>query len=108
MMTRISSVITQLTCDLSALAGKPAALSASLYLASSQPSIWASPILVESALPSVAGTDLNEMPCFVRKSFALSQSVNFDHGPTKIWKLQSVAATVIGVLRVAASSAGFT
>src|SRR5258706_1815411 len=108
MITSMSSVINQLTCALSAEGGKPAAFNASAYLGCSQPSICTSPILTDTALPSMAGTDLNEMPCLVRKSFALSQSLKRDHGPTNIWKLQSVAETVIGVLAVAASRFGFT
>jgi hypothetical protein len=34
--------------------------------------------------------------------------VNFDHGPTKMWKLHSFAATVIVFFCWNASSAGFT
>src|ERR1700704_5860513 len=102
MITRISSAITQLTWDLSALGGKPAALSVAAYFAWSNPLSSTSPIFVTivSALPAGRSVDLKEMPCLVRKSLALSQSLNFDHGPTKMWNLQSFAATVIGVLAV--------
>ncbi len=41
-----------------------------------------SPILVTTAAPA-ASIDVNETPCLVRKSLALSHSLNFDHGPTK-------------------------
>src|ERR1043166_7137056 len=93
MITRINSVITQFTCAGSAFAGNPAVFSASLYLFSSQPRISVSPILVTTVSDAVAGSavDVNEIPCFVRKSLALSQSLNFDHGPTNRWKLQSFA-----------------
>jgi hypothetical protein len=43
-----------------------------------------------------------------RKSFALSQAVWRDHGPMKMWKLQSLAATEMGVVSWYRSSAGFT
>ncbi len=35
----------------------------------------------------------NERPCLVMKSLAWSHSVNFDHGPTKMWKLQCAGST---------------
>ena len=62
------------------------------------------------ARPGAASTDLKDRPCLVRKSLALSQSVNLLHGPTKMWKLQIAgsAATVIGVFAEYASSAGLT
>ena len=49
-------------------------------------------------IPPGALTVLNDTPSLVTKSLARSQSVNFDHGPTKMWKLQVAgsAVTVIG------------
>src|SRR5229473_5959611 len=104
MMTRITSVITQLTWLGSAVAGKPLALSASLYLASSQPLSSMSPILVTTFSFGTVGSAVKVMPCLVRKSLTLSHSLNFDHGPTNMWNLHSSAATVIGVDATACSS----
>ena len=106
-MIRINSVITQLILPVSALVGKPASFIAALYFASSQPLISTSPNLVVTP-GSATSTDWNDTPCLVRKSLALSHSVNFDHGPTKTWKLQPPAVTVIGVFAEAASRSGFT
>src|SRR5712664_1898741 len=109
MMTRISSAMTQFTLVLSAFGGAPAALRVSVSFFWSQPSIFAAPMVVVTVLPS-AGTDLNDRPCLVRKSFTRSQSENLLHGPTKMWNLQSagLAATVIGFFCENSSSAGFT
>src|SRR6266850_632980 len=109
MMTRISSAITQFTLLLSALAGAPLAFSVAASFAWSQPSTLAAPMVVVTVLPS-AGTDLNDRPCLVRKSFTRSQSENLLHGPTKMWNLQSagLAATVIGFFCENSSSAGLT
>src|SRR5215831_9757566 len=79
-----------------------------LTLASSQPRISVSPTRVTTPSPGIGSSEVNETPCLVRKSLALSQSLNLDHGPTKTWKWQSPAATLIGVLAEAASSSGFT
>src|SRR5215831_19994198 len=110
MMTRMTSVINQFTLLLSAVGGNPAAASAFFSSASFQPLTSASPILVTTLSVEPAGKSLeaNEMPCLVRKSFVRSQSLNWDHGPTKIWNWQSVAATEILVFADASSSAGLT
>src|SRR6266850_770253 len=109
MMTRMISVITQFTLLLSADAGAPAAFRVSASFFWSQPSTLTVPMVVVTVLPS-AGTDLNDKPCFVRKSFTRSQFENLLHGPTKIWNWHSsgLAATVIGVFCENASSAGLT
>src|SRR2546428_12430125 len=88
MITRINSAMTQFTLLLSALAGAPACFSAAVSFFWSQPSILVVPMVVVTVLPS-AGTDLNDNPCFVGKSFTPSQSENLLHGPTKMWKWQS-------------------
>src|SRR5580765_6690680 len=98
MMNRISRVMPQLTFDLSAVGGAPAAFRVAVSFAWSQPSTFSVP-MVATTLPGSPGTDLNERPCLVRKSFTRSQSENLLHGPTKMWNLQSasLAETVIGV-----------
>src|SRR5919202_1843774 len=106
MITRMSSAMTQLTLALSALGGYPVSFSAAVYFAGSQPSILVEPIVVTTSLPDSAGTDLKDSPAFPRKSFARSHAVCRDHGPMKIWKLQSLAATVMGVLFWYASRSG--
>src|SRR5258708_21175720 len=58
--------------------------------------------------PAGRSDEVNDRPDFVRKSFTRSQSENFDQGPTKMWKLQSLAWTVIGFAFAKVSSAGFT
>src|SRR5437879_12687062 len=95
MMTRISSAITQFTLLLSALGGAPAAFRVAASFAWSQPSTLLVPIDVVTVLPS-AGTDLNDNPCFVRKSFTRSQSENLLHGPTKMWNWHSAGLAEIG------------
>ena len=65
-------------------------------------------VMTLSALPAGRSVDVNDSPDLVRKSFALSQSENLDHGPTKMWKLQSFACTVIAFAAWNFSSAGFT
>src|SRR5512133_882071 len=100
MMNRISSAMTQLTWAVSAPALKPVSFSVAAYAFASQPSSLVAPLVVTTALPRSAGTDLNDRPCLVRKSFALSHSENLLHGPTKMWTLQSFAATVIGFFAV--------
>src|SRR5436190_15304451 len=109
MMKRISRVIPQFTLDLSAVGGAPAAFSVSVSFFWSQPSIFSLPI-VATTFPGSPGTDLNERPCFVRKSLTRSQSENVLHGPTNRWNLQSasLAATVIGFFAENSSSAGLT
>src|ERR1700756_4976154 len=92
----------------SAAAGYPLAASASLYFASSHPCSSTSPILVTTVWPSTGGSDSNESPDLVRKSLARSQSEYFVLAVGKMWKLQSVAATEIGVLAWNCSNAGLT
>src|SRR4249920_505700 len=96
MITRISSVITQLTLLLSAVRGAPAVLRVSASFFWSHPSTFASPMVV-TTLPGSPAMDLNDRPCLVRKSLTRSQSENVLHGPTKMWNLQSagLAATLI-------------
>jgi hypothetical protein len=53
---------------------------------------------VTTSCPDSAGTEVKERPALPRKSFALSHAVWRDQGPMKMWKLQSLAATVIGVV----------
>src|SRR5580765_5690335 len=96
MMTRISSVITQFTFAKSAFGGYPVVLRASLNFASSQPLISISAILVTTSSVVTAGKEANDSPALPRKSLALSQADCRDHGPIKMWKLQSLAVTVIG------------
>src|SRR5215813_2074715 len=106
MMTRMISAATQLTLLGSAFEGYPVAFRASAYLGPSQPSIVMLPIFVTTSLPAGAGTDVNDRPALPRKSFARSHAVWRDHGPMKMWKLQSVAATSIGTVCWYFSSAG--
>src|SRR6476660_7904907 len=76
----------------------------------SQPFSSVGPIFMVTLSGELSGksVDVNDSPAFVRKSLALSQSENFDQGPTKMWKLQSLAWTVIGFAFAKVSSAGFT
>src|SRR5690348_4381130 len=110
MMKRMRSVIPQLMPAGSAFVGYLRSASAFFHAASFQPLSCVGPIFATtlSAEPAGRSDDVNERPDFVRKSFALSQSLNFDHGPTKMWKLQSFACTVIGLAVANDSSAGFT
>src|SRR5690348_2493401 len=105
-----TSVITQFTCARSAFAGYLRSASAFFHAASFQPLSLVGPIFATtlSAAPAGSSPDENERPDLVRKSFALSQSLYLDHGPTKMWKLQSFACTVIGFAFAKVSSAGFT
>src|SRR5262249_30919497 len=108
MITSSTSVITQFTLLLSAVGGAPAAFRVSASAFWSQPSTVLSPIVV-TTLP-VAGIEVNDRPCFVRKAWTRSKSENLLKGPTKRWKLHSLglAATVILVLSKNASSDGLT
>src|SRR6478735_1370973 len=111
MMTSSTSAMNQLTFDLSAVAENPAALSAAPNFAASQPSTAGLlPIFTETGEPAGPSTDLKDRPDLVRKSLVRSQSENFDHGPTKMWKLQVPlsAVTVIGFAFENASRSGFT
>src|SRR5512140_1780486 len=109
MMKRISSVMGQLIAPLSALVGYLSSASVAFQSASFQPFISFGPIFTSTLSGELAGrsTEVNESPDFVRKSFARSQSENLDHGPTKMWKLQSFAWTVMGLFFAKVSSAGF-
>src|SRR5215831_4717408 len=108
MITRSTSVMNQFTLVLSAVGGAPAAFNVSASAFWSQPSTAFSPIVV-TTLPA-AGIEVNDRPCFVRKSWTRSQSENLLQGPTKRWKLHSLglAATVILVFSENASSDGLT
>src|SRR5207302_35541 len=110
MINRISSAMPQLIAFLSAAVGYFRSANAFLYAASFQPFNSVGPILVTtlSLVPAGASVESNDSPALVRKSLVLSQSENFDHGPTKMWKLQSFAATVMLLLFWNDSSAGFT
>src|SRR5262249_54037656 len=98
MMTRITSVMNQLIFLGSAAFGKPLDASAAVHLALSQPCIFVPPMSTSTDLDPGVFAVLNDRPDLVRKSCARSQSVNFDHGPTKMWKLHVdwSAETVIG------------
>src|SRR5262245_6170170 len=112
MITRITSAITQLMRLLSGVAEWPAAFSPAASTFGSEPSILAalapSPIWVTTGLPGAPGMDLNDRPCLVSKSLALSQSENWLHGPTKRWNWQVAgsAVTEIGVLAENSSNPG--
>ena len=62
---------------------------------------------VTTSAPATAGTVSNDSPALVRKSLVLSHGVNTVLGRTKMWKLQSRAATVIGVFAANSSIPGF-
>src|SRR3954465_15147102 len=101
MMNRMPSVMPQLISSFFAEVGYLRSASAFLYAPSSQPFSSVGPILVSTDGPAVpAGNSVvvNDSPDLVRKSFVLSQSVNLDHGPTKMWKLHSRACTVMGLV----------
>src|SRR5947207_13340922 len=96
-MKRFSSVIPQLIAFLSAAFGYFRSASALLYASALNPLSSVGPIFVTTVSAESAGrsVDENDSPALVKKSFVLSQSVNFDQGPTKRWKLQSFADTEI-------------
>src|SRR2546426_11139747 len=96
-MLRIISAATQFALLVTAFGGEPVAFDASAYLAWSQPSVVVRPIFVTMSLPGRAATEVIDRPALPRKSLARSHAVCRDHGPMKMWKLQSVAATSIGV-----------
>src|SRR5881394_2182774 len=110
MMKRISSAMPQLMAFLSADFGYLRSASAFSYAFWSQPLSSVGPIFVITLSGPLAGRSdvVNDSPDFVRKSLVLSQSVNLLHGPTKMWKLQSLACTVITFFVANCSSAGFT
>src|SRR5258706_12273030 len=107
MIERMSPAITQFTLLVSALGGYPVALSAVSYAFGSHPRSSVLPILVTTSWPEMAAIESKERPALPRKSFALSQAVCRDQGPMKMWKLQSLAATGMGVLFWYASRPGF-
>src|SRR5215470_5740752 len=94
MITRINSVMNQLTLAGSAALGTPAAVNAAVHFAASQPSTVVEPIvrLTLSPAPGVSIV-LNDSPSLLMKSLARSQFENFDHGPTKSWKWQVAGST---------------
>src|SRR5713226_8229724 len=104
----------QFTFDLSAVAGKPASFRAAASLGkpslASKPSSFLSPTAMRTGEPGGAFTEVNDRPDLVSASLARSHSVNFDHGPTKMWKLHCAgsAVTVILVLAWNASRSGLT
>src|SRR2546430_963429 len=110
MMNRINSVMPQLIWFLSAAVGYLRSASAFLYAASFQPLSSVGPILATTLSAELAGrsVDVKDSPALVRKSLVLSQSENFDHGPTKMWKWQSFAATVIAFVLANDSRPGLT
>src|SRR5258706_717581 len=76
----------------------------------SQPFSSVGPIFTSTLSVELAGrsVEVNESPAFVRKSLARSHSENFDQGPTKMWKLHSLAWTEMGFVFANDSSPGFT
>src|SRR5262249_42170300 len=110
MMNMISSAIGQSIAAGSALVGYLSSASAFFVFASFQPLSSVCPMRTTtfSAVPAGRSVDVNDSPDLVRKSFALSHSLNVDHGPTKMWKLQSRACTEIGLAFWNDSRAGFT
>src|SRR6478672_10395243 len=95
MMKRMRSVIGQLMAFLSAAVGYLRSASAFFTLASFQPLISVGPIFMTTLSFESAGrlVEVKDSPDLVRKSLARSQSVKFDQGPTKMWKLHSFACT---------------
>src|SRR5579872_642094 len=79
----------------SSLAGNLASASAWPNAFGSALSTRVSFTVTTTALPASAGVEVNDRPCLVMKSRALSQSLKVDHGPTKTCRLQLSAATVI-------------
>src|SRR5450755_1733020 len=110
MMKRMRIVIGQLMAFLSAAVGYLRSARAFFTVASFQPFTTVGPIFMITLSAESAGrvVDTKDNPDLVRKSFARSQSLNFDHGPTKMWKLQSFACTVTTFVVAKLSSAGFT
>src|SRR5258706_14660715 len=110
MMKRIRSVIGQLMASLAAEVGYFRSARAFFTSASLYPLSSVGPIFRMTLSGDVAGRslDVNDSPDFVRKSFARSQSENFDHGPTKMWNWHSFAWTEIGFVLAKVSSPGFT
>src|SRR5690242_19898642 len=110
MMKRMRSAIGQLMAFLSAAVVYFRSASAFFTFASFHPFTSVGPIFITTLSFASAGSvvDVNDRPDLVRKSLARSQSVKFDQGPTKMWKLQSFACTVIGFALAKVSSPGFT
>src|SRR4029453_2527360 len=104
----------QFTFLRSAPATKPASFKAALSLVrpslESKPSSFLSLMPITTGLPAGPFTEVKDRPDLVSASLARSHSVNFDHGPTKMWKLHCAgsAVTVILVLAWKASRSGFT
>src|ERR1044072_2848191 len=95
----------QLTFDLSAVAEKPASFSAAASLPwpslASKPSSFLSLIAMTTGEPGAPLTEVNDRPDLVSASLARSHSVNFDHGPTKMWKLHCAGSAVTEILVLA-------
>src|SRR5215471_20019763 len=110
MMTRMTSVMNQLIFALSAAFGKFLAASAAVHFAESQPCTLVPPRSMSTDFDPGLSTVLNERPDLVRKSWARSQSENFDHGPTNMcsWHADRSAVTVIGLALAKASRSGLT
>src|SRR5258706_8526267 len=110
MMKRMRIVIGQLMALLSAAVGYLRSASAFFTLASFHPFTSVGPIFMITLSFASAGrsVDVNDRPDLVRKSLARSQSVKFDQGPTKMWKLHSFACTDTTLFFANDSSAGFT
>src|SRR5882757_6708354 len=108
-MVKIVMVLNQSIFAGSALVGYFSAASASFQPLASKPLSLVGPSC-SSLLPPSLCTVSNERPALVRKSFARSQLVNLDHGPTKMWKLHSEVSVVSVTLCFSwnATRSGFT
>src|SRR5436190_13212882 len=108
-MVRIVMVLNQSILLGSALVGYFNAASVSFQRFASNPLTLLVPTFSSLLAPALC-TVSNERPALVRKSFARSQLVNFDHGPTKMWKLHSDVSVVSVTLFCSwnATRSGFT
>src|SRR5215467_5010244 len=108
-MVRIVMVLNQSILFGSALVGYFKAARASLQRLASKPSTLVWPTRSSLLAPALC-TVSNDRPALVRKSFARSQVLNFDQGPTKMWKLQSEVSVVsdIGFCSWKATRSGLT
>src|SRR5262245_8077719 len=92
-MVRIVIVLNQSILLGSALVGYFKLARASAQRLASKPSTLVGPTCSSLLAPDLC-TVANDRPALVRKSFARSQLVNLDQGPTKMWKLQSEVSVV--------------
>src|SRR6185295_4498795 len=108
-MVRIVKVLNQSILLGSALVGYFKAASASAQRLASNPSSLVGPTRSSLLAPALC-TVSNDRPALVRKSLARSQVVNFDQGPTKMWKLHSEVSVVnvTGFCSWKATRSGFT